>query len=68
MSWAAEAFSALKKIILLEERVTRLADRVDGIGRVMTDMDRRLVRLETKLEMYESASKQRRGPRSLPEQ
>jgi hypothetical protein len=27
MSWATEAFNALKKIILLEERVGQLADR-----------------------------------------
>lgn len=67
MSWAAEAFRALKKIILLEERVSQLADRVDGLGRLVTDMDRRLVRLETKLEVYESSARQRRGPKPLPE-
>lgn len=67
MSWAAEAFRALKKIILLEERVTQLADRVDGLGRLMTDMDRRLVRLETKLDIYESSARQRKGPKPLPE-
>jgi hypothetical protein len=42
MSWTAEAFRALKKIIFLEERMGRLADRVDGLGRLMTDMDRAL--------------------------
>lgn len=67
MSWAGEAFRALKKIILLEERVSQLADRVDGLGRVATDMDRRLVRLETKLDLYESTARRRRGPRPLPE-
>ncbi len=66
MSWAAEAFRALKKIILLEERMSQLADRVDGLGRLMTDMDRRLLRLETKMEMYESAARHRRGPKPLP--
>jgi len=67
MSWAAEAFGALKKIILLEERVSQVADRVDVLGRLMTDMDRRLVRLETKIEMYESLGRQRKAPRPLPE-
>jgi len=67
MSWAAEAFLALKKIILLEERTSQLADRVDGLGRLMTDMDRRLLRLETKMEVYESAPGRRsRSPKPLP--
>ncbi len=67
MSWATEAFRALKKIILLEERMSQLADRVDGLGRLMTDMDRRLLRLETKMEVYQSPGRQRKGPKPLPE-
>jgi hypothetical protein len=67
MSWAAEAFAALKKIILLEDRVSRLADRVDGLGRLVTDMDRRVIRLETKMDVYESASRRRKAPKTLPE-
>ena len=67
MSWAAEAFAALKKMILLEDRVSRLADRVDGIGRLMTEMDRRLIRLETKVDVYESVSRRRKRPKALPE-
>ena len=66
MSWTAEAFGALKKIILLEERVSQLADRVDGVAQSLTEMDRRLIRVETKFETYESIAKQRR-PRRLPE-
>jgi hypothetical protein len=50
-----------------EERMSQLADRVDGLGRLMTDMDRRLLRLETKMEVYESSARQRRGPKPLPE-
>jgi hypothetical protein len=67
MSWATEAFAALKKIILLEDRVSRLADHVDGIGRLMTEMDRRLIRLETKIDVYESAGRRRKPPKTLPE-
>jgi len=48
MSWGAEAFRAFKKIILLEERMSQLADRVDGLVRLIIDMDWRLLRLETK--------------------
>ncbi len=67
MSWAGEAFRALKKIILLDERVGQLADRVDALGRLMTDIDRRLVRIETKLDLYESSARRRRGPKPLPQ-
>jgi hypothetical protein len=67
VSWAAEAFRALKKIILLEERMSQLADRVNGLGRLMTDMDRRMLRLETKMEVYESSTRRRRGPKTPPE-
>ncbi len=67
MSWASEAFNALKKIILLEERVSHVADRMDVLGRLMTDMDRRLIRLEARLDTYESLARQRKRPKSLPE-
>jgi len=67
MSWAADAFSALKKIILLESRVTQLADRMDTFGRLMTDIDRRLIRLEAKLETYEALGRAQKRPKSLPE-
>ncbi len=67
MSWAGEAFRALKKIILLDERVGQLADRVDALGRLMIDIDRRLVRIETKLDLYESSARRRRRPKPLPQ-
>lgn len=67
MSWATEAFNALKKIILLEERVGQLADRVEGLSGLMADVDRRVVRIETKLDVYESLSRPRKGPKQLPE-
>ena len=67
MSWATEAFNALKKIILLEERVSHLSDRMGVLGRLLTDMDRRLIRLEAKLDIYESLARQRKSRRRLPE-
>lgn len=67
MSWATEAFNALKKIILLEERVGQLADRVDALSGLMAGVDRRVIRIETKLDVYESLSKPRKSPKQLPE-
>lgn len=56
MSWATEAFGAIRKIILLEDRVERLATHVDSLAEVFQDMDRRLVRLEAKFELIEKAA------------
>ena len=67
MSWVSEAFTALKKIILLEERVSQLAGRVDGLGRLLTEMDRRLIRLETRMELSLPPRRRRRAPPPLPE-
>ena len=66
MSWTSEAFKALKKIILMEERVSHLTNRVDALGRLVTDMDRRLIRLEARLDTYESLARQGKGPKPLP--
>ncbi len=51
----------------MEERVSQLADRVDAVGRLVTDLDRRLIRLEAKLDTCESLARQRKRPRPLPE-
>lgn len=63
MSWAAEALAALRKIITLEERVVVLADDLKEFSRIVKDLDRRLVKLETKFEVYERLSERGRGRR-----
>ena len=63
MSWASDAIGAIRKIVLLEDRVERLASQVDSLAEVCKDMDRRLVRLEAKFELIEKAALSR--PRQL---
>jgi len=63
MSWASDAIGAIRKIVLLEDRVERLAGQVDSLAEVCKDMDRRLVRLEAKFELLERAALAR--PRQL---
>jgi SMC interacting uncharacterized protein involved in chromosome segregation len=65
MSWANEALAALRKIITLEERVATLTDDIHELTKIVRDLDHRLVRLETKLEVYERISEKSR-PRRLP--
>jgi len=63
VSWASDAIGAIRKIVLLEDRVERLAGQVDSLAAVCKDMDRRLVRLEAKFELLERAALSR--PRQL---
>ena len=53
MSWARDAFVALKKIILLEERITGLSEQSKQLMDTCQDLDRRLLRLEAKFELIE---------------
>ncbi len=67
MSWAGDALAALRKIITLEERVATLTGDIHDLTRIVRDLDHRVVKLETKLEVYERLSEKRR-PRRLPPQ
>jgi precorrin-6B methylase 1 len=67
MTWAGEALAALRKIITLEERVATFTDDIHDPTRIVRDLDHRLVKLETKLEVYERLSEKSRS-RRLPSQ
>lgn len=56
MSWASDAIAALRKIIVLEERVVTLSEDLKDMAKLTKNMERRLVKLETKLEIYEKLS------------
>ena len=60
MSWAGEALAALRKIITLEERVATLAEDIHELTRIVRDLDHRLVKMETKFEVYERLSERSR--------
>jgi len=65
MSWATNAYAAIRKIVLLEDRMENLTHQVDDLATSFTDLDRRLIRLEAKFELLERmATPSRRG---LPE-
>lgn len=59
MSWAFEALSALKRIILLEERITNLTTESKLLMDTCKDLDRRLIRLEAKFELIERVASAR---------
>ena len=53
MSWARDAVTALRKMILIEDRIAQLSDQVKQLAELYGDVDRRLVRLEAKFELIE---------------
>ena len=66
MSWARDALIALKRIILLEERISSLTEQSKQLMDVCTEMDRRLVRLEAQFELLERMAAPS-SRRALPE-
>jgi hypothetical protein len=61
VSWAGEAVAAIRKIVLIEDRVAQLADRVDRLASSYSELDRRMLKIEAKFELIErlNASVQR---------
>ena len=60
MSWASEAVGAIRKIVLIEGRMERVAKQVDQLAETCQDLDRRLLRLEAKFEFIERVATTRR--------
>ena len=65
MSWASDAYAAIRKIILLEDRVDGLSAQVKELASSYAELDRRLIRLEAKFELIEHVGTA--GRRALPE-
>ncbi len=64
MSWARDAVSAIRKIVLIEDRMEALTVQVKHLADGYTDLDRRLVRLEAKFDLLEKMAAP--GRRILP--
>lgn len=65
MSWASDAIAALRKIIVLEERVATVSGDLKDMAQLTKELERRLVKLETKLEIYEKLSEKNPKRRML---
>ena len=64
MSWARDAVSAIRKIVLIEDRMESLTVQVKSLADGYMDLDRRLVRLEAKFDLIEKMAAP--GRRALP--
>jgi hypothetical protein len=56
VSWAREAVAAIRKIILIEERIESLTEQVKLLADSYRDLDRRLLRIEAKFELIEKVA------------
>jgi len=64
VSWARDAVSAIRKIVLIEDRMESLTVQVKDLADGYMDVDRRLVRLEAKFDLIEKMAAP--GRRALP--
>ena len=55
MSFARDAYSAFKKILLVEERIAQLSEGVKGLQMDVNQHAERLAKLEGKFELLEQA-------------
>ena len=63
MGAVADAIAALKEVLRMQGDLERLSHNVDNLSVLVTDLDRRMVRLET---MVEIAGRRSGGPPKLP--
>ena len=63
MGAVADAIAALKEVLRMQGDLERLSHNVDNLSTLVTDLDRRMVRIET---MVEIAGKRSSGPARLP--
>lgn len=51
MAWSEKLLEALRKGMVLNERLNGLADKIERLDQDVRDLDRRVVRLETFVEI-----------------
>ena len=64
MPFPIEALEAVKKIVMLEQRVSELTEAMKELTRSAKDLDRRLSKVEAKLDVYDGLIARRPSRRS----
>lgn len=65
MSWTRDALAAIKRMVLIEDRIASLSKQAEQLMEVCKDLDRRLLRIEAKFELLERMASP--GRRTLPD-
>lgn len=66
MSWAGDALKSLRKIILIEDKITTMAEDVKTLALLYQELSERLARMEGKFEAYERLAGSNVQPKRLP--
>ncbi|HET8942725.1 MAG TPA: hypothetical protein VFN13_12145 [Rudaea sp.] len=64
MGVLADAISVFKEVMQMQGDLQRLSRNVDTLTQIMTDLDRRLIRIETMVEMAGKRSEPRKLPKA----
>jgi hypothetical protein len=64
VTWTRDALAAIKRIILIEDRIASLSKEAKELMEVCKGLDRRLVRIEAKFELLERMASPVRRPLS----
>jgi hypothetical protein len=59
MSWIGDTFAGMKRIIQLDSDVERLRHAVEKLDGTVVDHEKRLIRIETMIEMARNAPRLR---------
>lgn len=59
MSWIGDTFAGMKRIIQLDSDVERLRQAVEKVDDTVVDHEKRLIRIETMIEMARNAPRLR---------
>jgi hypothetical protein len=65
VSWTRDALAAIKRMVLIEDRIANLSKQAEQLMEVCKDLDRRLLRIEAKFELLERMASP--GRRTLPD-
>ena len=65
MSWIGNVVEVLRKIVLMEDRMERLAEQHKALANRSSEHERRLTRIEAKFELLEQMASSSR--RALPD-
>ena len=63
MGVASDVLKALKEVITLTESVRKINSDLERLGPTLLDHEKRLVRLETKFEVYEKLARKSLPPK-----
>jgi hypothetical protein len=66
VSAVGDALKAIKKAILLEERISSQSKKLEELAGIVVEMDKRLTRLEGRMEGFFAAASALRGPARRP--